>query len=136
MKSVGDPLTLAVLVLDAVLLAIVELFFLPLRVSDLGRAGSWLPALHSWPVPISILLALVTTPLLVLAAGRYADGTFGVGLPLFGWLAVCLVLGLGSPGGGVVLLADWRSIVFLLAGALSGAAALGKVLGGKIRQPN
>lgn len=136
MKWPGDRFMLAVLVLDAVLLAIVELFFLPLRVSDLGRVGRWLSAVHSWPVPISIVLALVSTPLLVLAAGRYAKGTFGVGLPLFGWLFVCLVLGLGSPGGGVVLIDDWRSFVFLLAGALSGAAALGKVLGGKVSQPN
>lgn len=137
MKQPGDRFMLAVLVLDAALLAIGELFFLPLRVSDLGSPESlaWLPhALRTMPIPISIVFALLTTPLVVAQAGHYAKSTFGVGLPLFCWLFVALVVGVGGPGGDLVLVNDWRSLVFLLFGALSGAAALGKVLGSKERQ--
>lgn len=137
MKQPGNRLMLGVLIVDAAVLAVFELFFLPLRVNDLGspRSLSWVPhALYTWPIPISILLAVLTTPLLVLNAGRYSDNTFGVGTPLFCWLFCCLFLGVGGPGGDFVLLSDWRSVVFLLAGALSGAAALGKVLGRKEQQ--
>src|SRR5205807_1216407 len=55
-----DLLCFAALLVDAALLAMVELFFLPLRFD-----GELLPRLYGWPFPITILLAAVTTPLLV-----------------------------------------------------------------------
>lgn len=137
MKHPGDRFMLAVLTLDAAALAILELFFLPLRVNDLGSPAtlSWVPhAFYTWPIPVSIVLAALTTPLLVSQAGHYANNTFSVGTPLFCWLFVCMLVGVGGPGGDLVLLADWRTVVFLLLGALSGAAALGRVLGRKERQ--
>lgn len=131
MTRPGDRLMLGVLALDAAVLAILELFFLPLRINDLAspQAMSWLPhALYIWPLPISVVAA-VTTPLLVVQAGKYAKGPLGISAPLLVWLLVCLLIGVGGPGGDVVLVNDWRSLALLLIGAIGGAAAVGRTLG-------
>lgn len=117
-----DWTVLVVLTGDAVLLAVLELFFLPLRLD-----GYVLPRLGDLPFLVSVLLAAVTTPLLVTrAAGLVARRLAGV--PLAAWLLTLLLLGAGGPGGDVVLLVDWRTLALLGAGALPAAVALGNAL--------
>lgn len=106
---------LSVLVFDAVLLAVVELLFLPLRVGG-------------WPLPVSILVAAVTTPRLVRAASELGGTGLAAVTPLAAWLATVLVFGTAGPGGDVLLPADWRSLVLLAGGMFPGAAALGRAL--------
>ncbi|OZM73678.1 hypothetical protein CFN78_09160 [Amycolatopsis antarctica] len=114
---------LALLVLDAVLLAALELFFLPLRLD-----GLVLPKLGDVPAPVTVLVAALTTPLLVRVAARFAPPRYAA-LPLVAWVLTLLILGLFGPGRDVVLLEDWRTLVLLAAGVLPAALVLGGALG-------
>ncbi|MEU3273435.1 hypothetical protein ABZ639_21565 [Saccharomonospora sp. NPDC006951] len=111
---------LAVLTLDAVLLALLELFLLPLRLD-----GVLLPKLGDIPFPVSVLVAMVTTPLLV-ALAIPAVGKRLAGVPLIAWLLTLFVVGLQGPGGDLVLVADWRAFALLAGGALPAAIVLGR----------
>lgn len=113
----------ALLLVDTVLLALLELFYLPLRFS-----GDILPRLGWTPFPITALLALLTTPLLVLGAAKLVRARLAA-VPLLLWLATLLVFGLLGPGGDHVLIGDWRMLLLLLCGALPAAAVLGRTLG-------
>ncbi|NIJ10738.1 hypothetical protein FHU38_001082 [Saccharomonospora amisosensis] len=117
-----DRLLIAVLAVDAALLAVLELFYLPLRLD-----GLLLPRLQDAPVPVSAVVAAVTTPLLVVVAAKLTSRRTAT-VPLLVWLLTLLVLGVLGPGGDVVLLADWRTLLLLAAGALPGALALGGAL--------
>jgi hypothetical protein len=114
---------LALLLLDAFLLAVLELFFLPLRLD-----GLLLPDLGGFPVPLTVLVAAATTPLLVARTGQLVRPGLSV-LPLVVWVLTLLVVGLFGPGGDVVLVQDWRSVALLACGALPGAVALGGTFG-------
>ena len=109
-----DWTSLVVLTVDAVLLAIIELFFLPWRFGVVE-------------FPITALLAAVTTPLLVARAGAAVSRPMIAGLPLWAWLVTVAVFGMGGPGGDIVLLADWRSLLLLGAGVLPSAIVLGRI---------
>lgn len=102
--------TVVVLVLDAILLALTELAWLTLRVGTL-------------PLPLSALVAAVTTPLLVRAADRLRPGARAAVLPLAAWTVTVLVVGMWSPAGGGVLPADGRAILLLAAGLVPGTLA-------------
>lgn len=115
----ADRLLVGVLAADAALLAVLELFYLPLRLD-----GLVLPRLQDAPAPVSVLVALVTTPLLVLTAAKLTSRRLAM-VPLLVWLLTLLVVGVQGPGGDVVLLADWRTLLLVAAGALPGAFALG-----------
>jgi hypothetical protein len=115
-------LILAVLVLDTVLLATLELFFLPLRMD-----GKLLPDLGAIPMPLTVIVAVVTTPLLVSTAGRLVHPRAAF-VPLVVWVLTVLVLGLSGPGGDLVLVQDWRAFLLLAGGALPAAMALGGAL--------
>lgn len=123
---------LGVLVLDAALLAVLELFFLPLRLD-----GSLLPALGDAPFPLVVVLAVLTTPLLVTHAGRCARRLgrtpWLAGLPLLVWSLTLLVLAVAGPGGDQVFVADWRTIVLLAAGGLTGAYSFGRAMAATAR---
>jgi hypothetical protein len=108
--------TLVVLVFDAVALAAVELAYLPLRV---GAA----------PVPVTILLAVVSTPWLVRSAAELGGCRAVAAAPLVVWLLALGVLGIAGPGGDVLLPADWRSMLLLGGGLFPAAVVLGRVLG-------
>jgi hypothetical protein len=108
-------LVLLVLLVDALLLAAVELLYLPLRIGPV-------------PVPITILLAAVTTPWLVRSAARLGGGGVVAAAPLVTWVLGVLVLGMAGPGGDVLLPVHWRSVVLLGAGMFPGAVALGRSL--------
>lgn len=124
----GRPL-LVVLWLDAVILAILEVFFLPLRLD-----GSLLPEIGGVPFPVTALVAALTTPWLVAAAARISPRSPVAGSPLLVWLAVLLAAWFITPGGVSALLPDWRSLLLLGAGAIPAAAVLGGVLGTAARR--
>jgi hypothetical protein len=109
-------------VLDTVLLATLELFFLPLRMD-----GKLLPDLGAIPMPLTVIVAVVTTPLLVSTAGRLVHPRAAF-VPLVVWVLTVLVLGLSGPGGDLVLVQDWRAFLLLAGGALPAAMALGGAL--------
>jgi len=115
MTRVVSGLVLVALLVDAVLLAAVELLYLPLRIGTV-------------PFPITILLAAVTTPFLVHAAARLHGGGVVAGSPLVVWVATVLVVGLAGPGGDILLPVDWRSLLLIGGGMFSGAVALGASL--------
>lgn len=115
MGTADRPLT-ALMLVNAVLLAILELFFLPLRFGVVMA-------------PLSILVAAVTMPMLVRAAVRSSGSTATGGLVLFVWFVVLVVVGLFGPGGDMVFVPDWRSLALVAAGLITGAVALGAELG-------
>ena len=122
--TVRNWLMLAVLVLDAVVLAVVELLFLPLSFD-----GYLLPyTLGGLPVPVSALVAALTTPWLVQVAGRISPKLLVAAAPLIGWILAVAVFGMFGPGGDLVLVADWRSLLLFGCGALPSAIVLGQVL--------
>jgi hypothetical protein len=125
----GDWVVLVVLVLDAILLAVVDVVFLPARFD-----GTTLPDLGGFPFPITIVIAFVTTPMLVRAAARLRPVTWVGGLPAFAWIVVTLWLTVGGPGGNFQVYPDWRILALLAAGALPSAVVLGNALG-RARQP-
>lgn len=111
----ADRLLVGVLVFDAVLLAVIELMFLPLY---LGQVQ----------FPITAALAAVSTPLLVSAMGRITSNRLVTAMPLIAWFATILVFGTSGPGGDVMLLGnDWRSYLLIGAGTLPSALMLGVV---------
>lgn len=118
----------AVLVLDAVVLALLEQFFLPMRLD-----GTVLPKLGDFPVPITVVLAVVTTPLLVTTTAKLVRPGLSW-IPLLVWVVVLLVVGVAGPGGDVVLIQDWRTLLLLGGGALPGAMMLGGSIGAAAKQ--
>ncbi|MGW5643307.1 hypothetical protein ACWEV3_17140 [Saccharopolyspora sp. NPDC003752] len=111
-----DRVLLGFLLLNAVLLALIELLFLP---SYIG----------SVQFPVTAALAAVTTPLLVAEAARISPRRRIAGAPLLVWFATVFVFGLFGPGGDIVLLNDWRALLLIGGGALPSAMMLGIVLG-------
>ncbi|MBA8822926.1 hypothetical protein FHX42_000255 [Saccharopolyspora lacisalsi] len=112
-----DRVTIGALLLDAVLLAILELLFLP---SYIGQVQ----------FPITAAVAAVTTPLLVSQAARLSSRPGVVAAPLIVWFVTLFVFGAFGPGGDVLLLGgDWRTYLLLGAGAVPGALMLGIVRG-------
>ncbi|MFI7678722.1 hypothetical protein [Actinophytocola sp. NPDC049390] len=129
--TVRNWLTLAVLVVDAVVLAVLELLFLPLRLD-----GYVLPyALGGVPVPASAIVAALTTPWLVSVAGKLSPKLLVAAAPLLAWIIVVGVFGMFGPGGDLVLIADWRSLLLFACGALPSAVVLGKVLATTLTPP-
>jgi hypothetical protein len=119
--TVPEPLTwdrrllLVLLVFDTVLLAVLELFFLPLRIGVV-------------PLPVTVVVGAVTTPWLVSTTAKLVRPGLSW-VPLAVWVVVVFGLGLLGPGGDLVLIQDWRALVLLGASALPGALVLGGGLG-------
>ncbi|EHK87770.1 hypothetical protein SZMC14600_08784 [Saccharomonospora azurea SZMC 14600] len=122
-SSASRWVVLGLLCVDAVLLATLELFYLPLRLD-----GVVLPKVGDAPVPISALVAALTTPLLVTTAERLVSRRLAM-VPLLLWFVTLLVLGVEGPGGDSVLMVDWRALLLLAGGALPATIALGGSLG-------
>ncbi|GAB2732804.1 hypothetical protein GCM10027174_01710 [Salinifilum aidingensis] len=114
--SRSDRALSGLLVLDAVLLGVLEVMYLPLYLGPVQ-------------FPITAAVAVVTTPLLVRLASRTSDHRAVSAAPLVAWFAAVFVLGMVGPGGDAVLLQDWRTLLLLGGGALSGALMLGVALG-------
>lgn len=111
-----DRLVFGFLLVDAVLLAVLELLYLPLYIGSVQ-------------FPIAALVAAATTPLLVSAAGRLSSHRGVAAAPLVVWFVTALAFGGFGPGGDMVLLGnDWRTLLLLVGGALPSAVMLGMVL--------
>ncbi|MBB5153429.1 hypothetical protein [Saccharopolyspora phatthalungensis] len=112
-----DRVLFGFLLLDAVLLAVIELLYLP----------SYIGAVQ---FPITAALAAVTTPLLVAEAARISPRRRVAGAPLLVWFVTVFVFGVFGPGGDIVLLgADWRTLLLIGGGALPSALMLGIAMG-------
>lgn len=119
-----DWATWAGLLVCSLLLALVELFYLPLRFD-----GTMLPMLgRGLPLPVAAVVAAVTLPVLVSRAGRLSDRLSVAGAPLLVWGLCIVVAAVPGPGGDIVLIPDWRALLLLGCGALGGAVALGGVM--------
>jgi len=118
-----DRLRYAGLLLLSAVLSVVELFFLPLRLD-----GRVLPDLGSLPFPITVVIAALTLPRLVDRAAGFSLRTAVAAGPVFAWLAVPLACLLITPGGDRIILADWRTLLLLAAGAFPAAVRIGDVL--------
>src|SRR6478735_3358206 len=105
--------TLALLVFDGFLCAVLSVLFLP---TYLGAT----------PFPISILAAAVANLALVIAA-RSPTGRVGTGvLPLTGWGFGFLLCMFGGPGGDVLMLASVWTLLLLIGSLVPAAVYLGK----------
>ena len=113
--TLGHGLLLALLVFDTVLFALIELFFLPLRIGTV-------------PVPVTVLVGAVSTPWLVSTTAKLVRPGLSW-VPLAVWVLVVFGVGLLGPGGDLVLIQDWRALLLLGASALPGAMVLGGGLG-------
>ncbi|GAB3284535.1 hypothetical protein [Parasphingorhabdus pacifica] len=111
-----DRVVFGFLLVDMVLLALIELLYLPLYID-------------SMQFPITAALAAVTTPLAVSAAGRLSPHLSVAVAPLLVWFLTAFGFGAFGPGGDTVLLGnDWRTLLLLGAGTLPSAMMLGIVL--------
>jgi hypothetical protein len=119
--QVGAGTVVAVLTVDAMVLAMMELFYLSLSVGSI-------------PLPVSALVALVSTPWLVRKAGEVA-GPGAAALPLVVWTLTIAVLGLAGPGGDVLLLADAMTLALVVAGMVPAAFVLGRAIRAGRTQP-
>ena len=103
----------------ALWLALVEVFWLPLRVSGI-------------PVPVSVVAAVVGNLLLVALAARLTGSRLAAVLPALVWLVVAVGASLRRPEGDLLLVGSgvlgFLSLAFLLAGVVAAAFAVGKVL--------
>ncbi|MGH3878678.1 MAG: hypothetical protein ACRDSK_16725 [Actinophytocola sp.] len=120
---VRDGFLLVVLVLDAIVLAVIELLYLPLAFD-----GYLLPNLGGLPLPLMPILAAVSTPWLVSMAGRLSSRLLVAAAPLLAWIVTVAWFGMFGPGGDVLLTADWRALLLFAGGALPSAIVLGRVL--------
>jgi hypothetical protein len=114
-----DGLQLGALVIDAIALALLEVFFLPLRFD-----GLLLPNWGAIPFPVTVVVALVTMPWLVSRAAGVSARLLVAGAPLWAWLVTIGVVGLVGPEN-MALLQDWRTLLLLACGTLPAALALG-----------
>jgi Family of unknown function (DUF6113) len=116
----GSPVAwgLVFLVLSA-WLALVEVFWLPLRVG---------PVL----VPVSVAAAVVGNLLLVSGAYRLSGSRVVAVLPALVWLTVAVAASIRRPEGDLILTgggaAGVVNLAFLLLGVLAAAVAVGRVL--------
>ncbi len=118
---VGDevrrPGLLALLVFDGLLLGAIGLVLTPMYAGPV-------------PAPVGAVLSIVALPWLVLRAGELDARPGFAGAPLVAWLLAVGVLGLGGPGGDVLLPATWQSMLLVFGGLFAGLLALRRVLVG------
>ncbi len=112
---IGDVAALTLLSSNGMLLGAFSLAFTPMYVAG-------------FPVPMGILFAVLILPWLVTRAGEIDPRPVSAAGPLISWVLVVLVLGLGGPGGDVMLPVIWQSGVLLLGGIVAGLWALRDVV--------
>jgi hypothetical protein len=118
---------LLLLNVEAAVLAVLETMFLPLRFD-----GTLLPKFGDVPFPVTIAVAAFTTPLLVSWAASLSERVVTAASPLLVWFFTLMWFGYFEPGHAagspVLLLQDWRGLLLLAGGALTGAVAVGAVM--------
>ncbi|WP_064745317.1 hypothetical protein [Pseudonocardia acaciae] len=107
-------LVVFVLLVDAVLLAILEMMFVTASVGGV-------------PLPLSALVALMSSPWLVRRVGELA-GPRWAAAPLGLWFLTCGVLAFAGPGGDVLLVGDLSALLLLAAAVLPAAFRIGRML--------
>jgi hypothetical protein len=112
---VSRPGLLALLAVDGLLLGAIGLVLTPMYVGAV-------------PTPVGAVLSILLLPWLVLRAGEVDPRPGPAGAPVLAWLLAVGVLGLGGPGGDVLLPATWQSLLLGVGGLLAGLVALRKVL--------
>ena len=107
-------------------LALVEVFWLPLRVAGVL-------------VPLSIVVAVVANLMLPAAALRFSGSRLVAVLPAVIWLVVAVAAMLRRPEGDLVMTgvgaAGVVNLAFLILGVLAAAFSVGRLLGGARRPP-
>ena len=111
---IGDVAVLALLTVNGALLGAFSLAFTPMYVAG-------------FPAPMGILFAVSILPWLVTRAGEIDARPAVAAAPLAAWFLAVVVLGLGGPGGDVMLPVLWQSGVLLLGGIVAGLWALREV---------
>ena len=114
-----SPGLFALLVLDGLLLGAIGLVLTPMYAGDV-------------PTPVGALLSIALLPWLVLRTGELDARPAVAGAPLLAWLLAVGVLGVGGPGGDVLLPATWQSALLVFGGLFAGLLALRKVLMGEV----
>ncbi len=114
-SRIGDAAALGMLTFNGALLGAFSLAFTPMYVAG-------------FPAPMGIRFAVLILPWLVTRAGEIDVRPAAAGAPLIAWLLVVIVLGLGGPGGDVMLPLIWQSGVLLLGGIVAGLWALREVV--------
>jgi hypothetical protein len=113
--GVRSPGLFALLVFDGLLLGGIGLVLTPMY------AGSV-------PTPVGAVLSIAVLPWLVLRAGELDPRPGVAGAPVIAWLLAVGVLGVGGPGGDVLLPATWQSLLLVFGGLFAGLLALRRVL--------
>jgi hypothetical protein len=115
-RRLGAALLVTVLAAE---LALVEVFWLPLRVLGV-------------PVPVSVVAAVAGNLLLVDLAARLTGSRLTAVLPAVVWLVIAVGASMRRPEGDLLLtgggVLGFLSLAFLLAGVVAAAFAVGKVL--------
>jgi hypothetical protein len=106
-RPVLAVIVVVILAVDAILLAWTEMAWLTVRTEA-----------TAFPLPLSALVAALTTPLLVLAADAAMPRSAALFAPLGTWTLTIVGAGLWSPAGAGVLPPDWRAVLLLAAGVL------------------
>jgi len=113
-------------VVVATWLALVEVFWLPLRVAGVL-------------VPLSVVVAVVGNLLLPSAALRWSGSRLVAVLPAVAWLVVAVGAMVRRPEGDLVMTGGGATgvvnLAFLMLGVLAAAFSVGRVLGGPRRPP-
>jgi hypothetical protein len=113
-------------VVVATWLALVEVFWLPLRVGGVL-------------VPVSVVVAVVGNLLLPAAALRWSGSRLVAVLPALAWLVVAVGAMVRRPEGDLVMTGGGATgvvnLAFLMIGVLAAAFSVGRVLGGPRRPP-
>ncbi len=118
-SGLHSPGLLVLLVVDGLLLGAIGLALTPMY------AGAV-------PTPVGALLSIALVPWLVLRAGELDARPAVAGAPLLAWVLAVGVLGVGGPGGDVLLPATWQSALLVFGGLLAGLVALRRVLMGEV----
>jgi len=116
----------ALAVVVAVWLAVVEVFWLPLRIAGVL-------------VPLSVVVAVVANLLLPRLALRLSGSRLVAVLTGVAWLVVVVAGMIRRPEGDLLITGGGATgvvnLAFLLLGVLAAAFAVGRALGGPVRRP-
>jgi hypothetical protein len=118
-SGVHSPGLFALLVVDGLLLGAIGLALTPMYAGTV-------------PTPVGALLSIAVLPWLVLRAGELDGRPAVAGAPLVAWVLAVGVLGVGGPGGDVLLPATWQSALLVFGGLFAGLLALRRVLMGEV----
>ncbi|AXK87930.1 hypothetical protein IU443_18465 [Nocardia farcinica] len=118
--------TMVVLILAALFTLAVEVLYLPIYLgsSQLAGAGPELvaaplaaqPGSGAVPVPITAVLAAVVNIALVAAMRTLTDSVRVAMLPVMAWTLGFLVCTFPGPGGDLVLMSEWPTLLLLVCG--------------------